>query len=457
MKPEFVNDVLDSLSAHIAVLDAGGSIVAVNKAWKEFARLNGVENINSFIGANYLAVCEEAIRSGREPAAESVFRGMDELLRGERSGFSVEYPCHKPGEQRWFLVHITRFMHEEATYLVTVHEDITARKLAEEKLRESEATLRKVLEALPVGVWIMNEEGQIVHGNPAGQEIWGGARYVGPEQFGEYKGWWLNTGRRIAAEEWAAARAINHGETATEEEIRIECFDGSSKVILNSATPLRDTMDRITGAIIVNQDITRRKQAEEELRQAHAAVDSMNRELQQVLSHEQSRARTDDLTGLNNRRYFIELSEQLVRVAQRYRTPLSIFMFDVDHFKEINDTYGHQAGDKILSVFARILSENMRSADILARYGGEEFIAALPNTSVHEAFAAAEYIREAIAAHREFVDGRMLRATISAGIAEIMSDEDTLEHLIQRADHALYTAKKAGRNCSRIYTSTMQA
>lgn len=122
--------------------------------------------------------------------------------------------------------------------------------------------LAAVLDALPVGVWIMDREGRITHGNPAGRRIWGGARYVGPEQFGEYRGWWTDTGKRIEPNEWAAARAIQKGETSLDEVIDIECFDGSRKTILNSALPVRGTDGRIVGAIIVNQDISLRRKAE---------------------------------------------------------------------------------------------------------------------------------------------------------------------------------------------------
>jgi hypothetical protein len=136
--------------------------------------------------------------------------------------------------------------------------------------------LARVLEALPVGVWILDQTGRITHGNPAGRQIWAGARYVGPAQFGEYKGWWADTGQPIAADEWAAARAIAKGETSIDEVVDIECFDGSRKTIVNSALPLRNDAGQITGAIIINQDITDRRRSElerEELvRQLQAAV-----------------------------------------------------------------------------------------------------------------------------------------------------------------------------------------
>ncbi len=147
--------------------------------------------------------------------------------------------------------------------------DITQRKQAEEALRQNERLLRNVLELLPVGVWIADKEGVINYGNPAGQRIWAGHRYVGIDQFGEYKGWWLHTGKPIKPEEWGVARAVRKGETSLNEEIEIECFDGSRKIILNSAIPLRNDENEIIGAFVINDDITERKQAEQALRQKH--------------------------------------------------------------------------------------------------------------------------------------------------------------------------------------------
>ena len=136
--------------------------------------------------------------------------------------------------------------------------------------------LSLVLEALPVGVWIMDRTGRITYGNPAARQIWAGGRYVGPERFGEYKGWWAGSNSRIAPDEWAAARAIQKGETSIEEVIDIECFDGTRKTILNSARPLRATDGSISGAIIINQDISERHRTELErdylIRQLQTAV-----------------------------------------------------------------------------------------------------------------------------------------------------------------------------------------
>ena len=136
--------------------------------------------------------------------------------------------------------------------------------------------LSMVLEGLPVGVWIMDRIGCITYGNPAALHIWAGGRYVGPELFGEYKGWWTGSNTRIAPDEWAAARAIQKGETSIDEVIDIECFDGTRKTILNSALPLRAPDGSISGAIIINQDISERRRYELErehlVRQLQAAA-----------------------------------------------------------------------------------------------------------------------------------------------------------------------------------------
>jgi len=136
-----------------------------------------------------------------------------------------------------------------------------------EAVREREELLRNVLETLPVGVWLLDREGNITYGNRAGEEIWDGKLLVGIDNFSEYKGWWLETGKRIGAKEWGGTRAIREGETSLAEEIEIETFKGTKKIILHSAVPLRNQQDGIEGAIVVNEDITARKQMEKNLRE----------------------------------------------------------------------------------------------------------------------------------------------------------------------------------------------
>jgi diguanylate cyclase (GGDEF)-like protein len=280
--------------------------------------------------------------------------------------------------------------------------------------------LQQVLTALPVGVWILDESGRILYGNRAGQRIWAGARYVGIEGYAEYKGWWAKTGKPIRPEQWGATRAIRNGETSLDEEIEIECFDGARKVILHSATPIRDDAGCIAGAIVVIHDITERKRFEERL-------------------HEM--AIRDALTGAYSRRYLYEsLGEHIAR-ARRYGTPLSLMMFDLDHFKRINDEHGHQAGDRVLAGVTKCVSEELRGVDVLARYGGEEFVIVAPGVTREQAALLAERLRARIAGARlDSLPG----ITCSFGVCEF--DGGSADDLIRRADELMYRAKREGRN-----------
>jgi two-component system cell cycle sensor histidine kinase/response regulator CckA len=137
-----------------------------------------------------------------------------------------------------------------------------------EALGQSTRLLQQVLETLPVGVWVVGPSGRIVYGNAAGQQLWGGARYVGIDGFDQFKGWWVESGRPIAPDEWAGNRALRNGEISLNELIRIQGFDGSERVILNSAVPITGDGGKIEGAIVLNQDVSEQRAAEEALRRS---------------------------------------------------------------------------------------------------------------------------------------------------------------------------------------------
>jgi len=162
------------------------------------------------------------------------------------------------------------------------------RKRAEEALQASNALLQAAINIMPVGLWIIDAKGNISTSSAAVQRIWAGVKYVGIDQLGEYKGWRTDNGKLIGAHEWAGARALEKGETTIEEEVEIECFDGTHKIILDSAVPLRKSDGSINGAITINQDITERKRAEErELELAKAReLDRMKSMFIASMSHE---------------------------------------------------------------------------------------------------------------------------------------------------------------------------
>lgn len=169
--------------------------------------------------------------------------------------------------------------------------------------------------------------------------------------------------------------------------------------------------------------------------------------LRNCLLYRQSQALAlqDKLTGLNNRAAFDDSLRREVGLAHRQHTPLSLVVLDIDHFKAVNDSYGHSAGDKALQVLAESLMETMRGSDIAFRYGGEEFTLILSNTDKNAAYLVAERIRVA-ASQLSCNDGsRTFGYTISLGVAELKQGEKA-SVLFDRADHALYEAKKSGRN-----------
>jgi len=151
---------------------------------------------------------------------------------------------------------------------IALNEDITGLHDAQERLRASEQLFRTVFDLLPVGLWIADRDGRITRGNPAGHRIWQGGGQMGPEHYGRQKGWRVDTGQPIAPEEWGIPRALRHGETSTRDLIRIQCFDGSMKTVINWAGPIRSESGEITGAIAVNEDVTALHQTQEQLRAA---------------------------------------------------------------------------------------------------------------------------------------------------------------------------------------------
>ncbi len=184
------------------------------------------------------------------------------------------------------------------------------------------------------------------------------------------------------------------------------------------------------------------------------------RQLQAAHAEIASLAITDELTGLTNRRqFFTRLSEEVDR-ASRYDTELSLIMIDLDHFKTVNDTYGHPAGDIVLAEIARLLLANVRASDIVARYGGEEFVILIPAMKAADAAKAAEKLRMIIEVNAIIMEGPSINMTISSGVADFKSvkleDGSLKDALIRAADKSLYQAKESGRNQVVIYKAAKE-
>jgi two-component system, cell cycle sensor histidine kinase and response regulator CckA len=180
--------------------------------------------------------------------------------RGEVLGtFAVYYvDVREPGAEDFRIVEI-------ASHLAKI---AIERERTQAEIQRSTGLLQQVMETLPIGVWVTATDGRIIFGNPAGREIWGGGQFAHVEQFGEGRAWWADTGEPIEPRQWAAARVLKSGETTLNELVRIQTFDGRQKTIMSSAVPIRGAENEILGAIIVNQDVTERRAAEEALRRS---------------------------------------------------------------------------------------------------------------------------------------------------------------------------------------------
>jgi diguanylate cyclase (GGDEF)-like protein len=165
----------------------------------------------------------------------------------------------------------------------------------------------------------------------------------------------------------------------------------------------------------------------------------------------QQMALTDTLTGIYNRRYFYDLAQKEFSRSKRYQNPMSIILIDIDHFKNVNDHYGHLAGDQVLMQFVQRIQEELRTSDILARFGGEEFIILLPETNLGDATQVAERLREVTAQYPFLLVTAQTFITISLGVSCFKFTTLSLDHLIDESDKALYEAKQFGRNRVRAW------
>ena len=164
--------------------------------------------------------------------------------------------------------------------------------------------------------------------------------------------------------------------------------------------------------------------------------------LRRAMLEMQRMAVTDGLTGLFNHRFIVDSLNSRIKEAQRYAQPLSLIMLDIDYFKSINDSFGHQTGDLVLEGVASKIKECLRKVDLCGRYGGEEFLVILPNTALEGGLQVAEKIRETVQTANWGVQG--LQAAISGGVAQM--GKETSSELLSRADQQLYHAKDQGRN-----------
>ena len=326
---------------------------------------------------------------------------------------------------------------------LAVFRDVTERKLAEEKLLQ----LSRAVEQSPASIVITNTDGTIEYVNPRFTQVTGylydevvgkNPRFLSTDQTppGTHQTLWSTI---TAGREW-------QGEFVNRKK--------NGELYYESATisPIIDSHGIITHYLAVKEDITERKQAQEAIQLANQQLQSQleaNKLLQAELREQAIR---DPLTGLYNRRYLDETLDRELARAARENYQVSFMVSDIDHFKKVNDTYGHHAGDLVLKNLADQLTSNARVGDIICRYGGEEFLVILPDVSTDIAQQIAERARNAFQESRIIIDGNIeVQATLSCGIATFPQHGIKSADLIVAADRAMYQAKSEGRNRVAIF------
>ena len=360
------------------------------------------------------------------PEADSAF--MQVCGRVAQNGAPEPFVMYVEAWGQWYsgLLYCPKTDH-----FVAVFDLITERKKTERALQESLTQLRFVLEGSELGFW----DWDIVNGKVDRNEQWATMLgYTHAEILGTTQQWsdFVHPDDRACA--WTSIFDVVEGRSAAHKlEYRMLHKDGSVRWILDQAkVMLRDAQGKATRMCGTHTDITERKLLEEELIR---------------------QARLDYLTGVCNRRHFMERAERELRRAVRYGGPLSLFMLDVDHFKQINDCYGHKVGDAVLKALASSCEATLRTVDILGRIGGEEFAVLLPETDSAYAIEVAERLRENIAqVNVPLEGGQSVKFSVSIGVSSMASVNDSIGGLLGRADTALYEAKHRGRNrvCTRL-------
>lgn len=306
--------------------------------------------------------------------------------------------------------------------LCGISTDITERKQREDALRESEERFRSMFDAAAIGMALVSLEGQFIKVNQALCQMVG----YNAEELLQMSFQNITHPDDLEIDLGYVKQLLNGDALTYQMEKRYFHKDGRIIWILLTGSVVHDAQNRIKYFIAQIIDITERR--------------SLQRKLEE-------QAYQDYLTGLNNRRYFLEQGEMEFIRARRFNTPIAVLMLDIDYFKRVNDNYGHKAGDQVLVDLSEILSQTLRTIDIVCRMGGEEFAILLPQTDVEDAGQIAERIRAIMEATPVKLDsGELIHYTISVGFA-MMDERDTLiESVLNRADKALYKAKNSGRN-----------
>ncbi len=412
-----LSTAVETAADMIVITDNQGLIEYVNPAF---------ETVTGYTREEALGKTPRILKSGLH-SAEFYQDLWDTILSGNI------YRCvfvnrKKNGELYYDECTITPMRNEQnlITHFIATAKVITDRIMAENALRLSEERMRTITEMAANPIVMIDAAGSVSFWNPAAEKLFG---YSAEEAMGKDLHKII-----VPLRHYEEFRRGFEGFARTGEgpilgrtlEMTAQKKDGTEFPVDLSISAIR--INEQWHAVGIIRDITERKEAEHKLREF---------------------AEKDALTGTLNRRKFYELLEQEKERAARYGRSLSLIMFDIDHFKAVNDTYGHAAGDRVLKKISSAVTGNIRKSDILGRVGGEEFAVLATETTAESALALAEKIRSAVEAAEHDDAGRI---TVSIGVSAYETDL-TMDEFVRRADKALYTAKNNGRNRVELYAA----
>lgn len=399
----------------IAIYNQEGAYVYVNAA---YASINGYAQPDELMGKTYKTAYGETELARMEqmcfPALEKNGRWRGELIATRKNGSTYFQEAS-----------VTRL---EDGGRICIIRDITWRKRSEERLRRSESFLNMVLNSIRDPFCIFDSEFRVIRAN----ESYGALKNRRIDDLIGRKCFEVLANAERVCEGCIVEKSFQSADPCAKEK-QVTLKDGASTWVEIYTYPVHDEEGKAAHVMEYTRDVTERKNAEEERRRLIERLEYLSR--------------TDDLTGLLNRRALTDNLVYEIDRSKRYGSDLSIILCDIDNFKEINDTWGHDAGDRALQTLSATLKTVLRKTDIVGRHGGDEFLIILPETSDAGAEGLAEKLL-AIVRKTELhsQSGETIRITMSIGIACLEPGRDSLDSFIKRADDAMYASKQGGRD-----------
>jgi diguanylate cyclase (GGDEF)-like protein/PAS domain S-box-containing protein len=405
----------------IAIFNANHEYLYVNES---YARINGYNSPPNLIGKDFRMIYDEQQLAWMEqnlfPALQKAGRWRGELTAHRKDGRTYDQEAS-----------VTRL---DDGGCVCVMRDITARKRSEKILRSSERFLSSIFESIHDPFCIIDRNYTIVRANSAYARL----KNRAVDDLIDRTCFSVLEGKTEICDGCIVRKTLQSSESCSKEK-KITLTNGDTTWIEIYTYPLFDESGQLTHVIEYSRDVTDRKSSEDDRRRLIERLEYLSK--------------VDGLTGLLNRRALTEQLEYEIDRAKRYGSELAIILCDLDRLKEINDTYGHLAGDTTLQIVSAALRNSLRSADIAGRYGGDEFLVIVPQTSIAGASSIAEKIRNAVQMTEVRIDDhKRVSISLSIGVASLNIPSESIDAFVSRVDAALYASKKSGRN--RITTAS---